>query len=99
MGIKTADGKQNFKLASILIYHGLIKFSQRYIADIIGVTCSLRIPHEKWSKGWRACQRVREHRMQIQLNCMLCIYSVFLCSDHKHEILVRRLELGGKLSK
>ncbi len=51
MGIETADGKQNFKLASIFFFFW-IKFSQRYIAEMIGVACNSQIPHAKWSKGW-----------------------------------------------
>ncbi len=42
MGIKTADGKQNFK--THLYFFFIIKFSQWYIVNIIGVACKFRIP-------------------------------------------------------
>jgi hypothetical protein len=42
MGVKTADGKI-LKLTSISLFQ--IKFSQRYIANIIGVACNWLISH------------------------------------------------------
>jgi hypothetical protein len=48
MGIKTADGKQHFKTCIFLKLK--IKFSQQYIANIIGVVCNLQIPHAICSK-------------------------------------------------
>ncbi len=42
---ETTDGKQNL-ITSIF----LIKFSQRYIAIIVGVACNLGIPHAIYFK-------------------------------------------------
>jgi hypothetical protein len=41
--------KGNFYLA--IFYLIKMKFSQRYIADMLGVACNLRLPKAKGSKG------------------------------------------------
>jgi hypothetical protein len=46
MGTETADGKQNFKLPSILFFSELSS-PQRYIAEMIGVACNSQIPLAK----------------------------------------------------
>jgi hypothetical protein len=51
MVIKTADGKNNFKTCfNFLIV--LLSFSQRYIANIIGVAYNSQVPNAICSKGY-----------------------------------------------
>jgi hypothetical protein len=47
MGIKTADGKHNFKTC---LYFFIFKLSP--LANIIGVACNSQIPHAICSKGY-----------------------------------------------